>query len=198
MKSFWPQKASLTGEMKHFIHEHEKLSENDDLLIYDQHLVIPSTSQRKVLSALHAGHTGSTQMTELYSDAYWWPGMEFIKEFTKSCLDCSCTGKSAKTVIPPTTLIQHPSEPWKKVAIDITGPFSTAPKHQCHVVVLVDYYSAFPELLFTDEVTSKKIMEWLTDIFARFRKQTKWSVTMGHNLHPTSSSSFCLKYQSST
>ncbi len=108
-------------------------------------------------------------MTELYSDAYWWPGAtERIKEFTKMCPDCSHAGKNAHSIKPPSTLIPCILEPWQKLMIDITGPFATAPKRHRHIIVLIDYHSAFPELLFMDDVTAKKITDWLSKIFTRF------------------------------
>ncbi len=49
----------------------------------------------------------------------------------------------------------------EKLAIDITGPFITAPKHHHHIIIMI-------ELLFTDEVTTKMITDWMGYIFARF------------------------------
>ncbi len=74
LKATWPTKNALSSELKHFYRQHGRLSENHGLLSLDQGLVIPTASQQRVLSLLHTGHPGSTQMTELYSDAYWWPG----------------------------------------------------------------------------------------------------------------------------
>lgn len=64
--------------------------------------------------------------------------------------------------------IPIPSEPWKKLAIDITGPFAIAPQSQRYVVVIIDYYSKFPEVLLTNDISSKRLTEGLDETFSRF------------------------------
>ncbi len=54
------------------------------------------------------------------------------------------------------------------MGLDITGPFYTAPSNRRFIVVLMDYYSRFPEVLLTDNVTSGQIITWLAEIFARY------------------------------
>ncbi|MCP4340947.1 MAG: transposase family protein, partial [Desulfobulbaceae bacterium] len=88
--------------------------------------------------------------------------------FTQRCKECSATGKNAKSIRPPPAVIPHPTEPWTKLAIDITGPFANAPRKHRFIVVIIDYYSALPELLFMDDINSQKIIDWLEDIFGRF------------------------------
>ena len=66
----------------------------------------------------------------------------------------------------PTENIPKPSAPWKKIGIDITGPFWTAPQREEYIVVASDYYSNFPEILLTASTTTKNILHWLEEIFA--------------------------------
>ncbi|MCP3661671.1 MAG: transposase family protein [Gammaproteobacteria bacterium] len=47
--------------------------------------------------------------------------------------------------------------------IDITGPFYNG--H--YLVVLIDYYSRFPEILDTKNITSGNIIIWLKEIWGR-------------------------------
>ncbi len=61
-----------------------------------------------------------------------------------------------------------PVRPWQKVAIDITLPFSTAPKHQQNIVVITYYFFKYPEILLTTDTTMWKIIDWLEVVFARF------------------------------
>ncbi|MCP3668320.1 MAG: transposase family protein, partial [Gammaproteobacteria bacterium] len=69
----------------------------------------------------------------------------------------------------PVTAIPPPHRPWQKISIDITGPFHTAPKHQRYIVVTMWYFSKYPEVvLFTNDITSHKIIDWLEELFARY------------------------------
>ncbi len=74
---------------------------------------------------------------------------------------------STKGVVPPTT-IEKPTTPWTKVAIDVTGPFATAPRHQQNIVVVIDYYSNFPEVLLTDAHDTRTVVKWLSQLFGRY------------------------------
>ncbi|MCP4339810.1 MAG: hypothetical protein GY799_13190, partial [Desulfobulbaceae bacterium] len=127
----WPEKKSLSPGLKSFYRQKLALSETNGLLFLGERLIIPKESQKDILKQLHSGHPGVSRALELYSDAYFWPGAtERIKEFVKDCRSCSETGKNAKTLIPPMKPIPKPTEPWKKLAIDICGPFANALKHQ--------------------------------------------------------------------
>ena len=64
--------------------------------------------------------------------------------------------------------IPLPDRAWEKVAIDITGPYENAPCHLCFNVVLIDYFSKYPEVLSTSDTTSTNIIRWLKDIFAHY------------------------------
>lgn len=64
----------------------------------------------------------------------------------------------------PVVSIPMPDKQWEHVAIDVCGPFANGK----NVVVLVDYMSKWPEATIMSSVTSVKIINWLTEIFARF------------------------------
>jgi hypothetical protein len=67
------------------------------------------------------------------------------------------------------------------VAIDVTGPFANAPHHQRFIVVLIDYTSSFPEILLTGDITSRKIINWLKQVFARFGNPAMLTSDNGSN-----------------
>lgn len=51
--------------------------------------------------------------------------------------------------------------PWTHLAVDICGPFPSGE----FVIVLVDYYSKWPEAIITKDISSQKIIWWLESIF---------------------------------
>lgn len=42
------------------------------------------------------------------------------------------------------------------------------PQNMQFIVVIIDYYSKFPEILCTTDITSPRIIRWLKEVFARF------------------------------
>ena len=60
-----------------------------------------------------------------------------------------------------------PNAPWEKLAIDIVGPFHSAPNDCRFVSTLVDYYSKWHEVAFTSDVTSATVIAFLSAVFSR-------------------------------
>ena len=54
-----------------------------------------------------------------------------------------------------------------KLAIDICGPFDNGPQNCRFAIVLMDYYSKWPEIAFTTDATSHSVISMLDSIFAR-------------------------------
>ena len=91
-----------------------------------------------------------------------------IEETVKYCLACQDSNKANKPTQVPSSSIPVPSEPWHKLAIDICGPFATAPRNQRFVTVLIDYATGLPEVLLSDDITSHKLISWLTETFVTY------------------------------
>ncbi|MCP4339056.1 MAG: transposase family protein [Desulfobulbaceae bacterium] len=169
MVTTWPPKKSLSGDLLVFFKHREELSAQGDCIFLGDRLIIPSERQQPILNLLHSGHPGRIRMQQKYRDSYFWPGgTERVNEFVKNCNACSLAGKNSQSEPVRTTAIPPPTQPWKKVAIDITGPFWTAPKHERFIVVLSDYFSKYPEILFTGKTTACQIVSWLKEVFGRF------------------------------
>ena len=52
--------------------------------------------------------------------------------------------------------------------MDICGPFAVAPHHQRFVTVVIDYHYGYPEVLLSGDITSDRLVKWLTQLFARY------------------------------
>lgn len=62
----------------------------------------------------------------------------------------------------PLQAVQLPKEPWLKGAVDIVGPIDNK-----YLVTYKDYYSSFPEVAVTRDISSRGIVKILMNIFAR-------------------------------
>ncbi len=123
-----------------------------------------------MLELLHSGHPGRIWMQHKYKESYFWPGGgERVADSVHNCRACSLAGKNSQSKPVKTTAVPPPDRPWKKLLINITGPFWTVPKHQWFIVVLTDYFSKYPEILFTANTGLPQIIEWLKTVFGHFR-----------------------------
>ena len=66
---------------------------------------------------------------------------------------------NVNTPLQPTQL---PKGPWVKGAVDIVGPIESK-----YLVTYIDYYSIYPEVAITRDITSKNIICILMNIFSR-------------------------------
>ena len=81
------------------------------------------------------------------------------------CQGCQLSSKSKSTQKIPAEKIEIPSpdKPGVQYGIDITGPFY----NDRYLVVLIDYFSKFPEVLDTRDISSSNIIRWLTEMWGR-------------------------------
>ena len=91
-----------------------------------------------------------------------------IKELVRYCLAYQDSMKAHKINHLPEQPILNPQLPWSKVALDICGPFESAPRHQRFIAILIDHHTKYPEVLLTNNTTSGRIIKWLRQTFARF------------------------------
>ena len=61
-------------------------------------------------------------------------------------------------------MVELPSGPWQDEAIDVLGPLPSGE----NLLVVVDYYSRFFEVVIMHSTTSRKMIEALTPIFTRY------------------------------
>ena len=167
----WPRTVKqLQKELQPYFTLRADLSVDDDYILRSNtRIVVPATLQKQLLQQAHVGHPGIVRMKRKLRDTYWWPGMDKdIGEFIRHCLPCQDSSKSAPKMKIPEKTIPTPTVSWKKIAIDITGPFANAPRNMSYIVVVIDYYSKFPEILCTSHTDAPPIIKWMKDLFARY------------------------------
>ena len=136
-------------------------------------VVVPVSIRAELLKQAHKGHPGRTRMKRKLRIAYWWAGMDTnIDNTVRACVACENSEKTHPKSPYQTAAIPRPTKPWEDLAIDVTGPFATAPPNCKYAVVLVDYFSSYPEVLWTKEATTETVSKWLSEVFARFGNPT--------------------------
>ncbi len=62
--------------------------------------------------------------------------------------------------------MSFPPELWKKIAMDVVGPFKSANWDCRYALTLVDYHSKWPEFAFVSSVSAKKVINFLTSVLS--------------------------------
>ena len=153
---------------KAFYKVRDRITEKDGFLFLDQALYIPDRSQRKeIIAKAHEHHQGINRTTRRVTELYWWPGYtNDIRKAIQGCNRCEGSDRTKKTFTPP----MHPTPlvegPWQKVAVDLKGPLNIGPFK--YYLVMVNYYSKWPEIIGLNSITTSNIIKYMKEIFARF------------------------------
>ena len=160
-KQGWPStsKDILPAIKPYFTYRHD-LTESNNILLKGDRIVIPVKLQREMLKILHESHLGMVKTKQLAKESVFWPGMSSqIEDKISRCETC----QSFRNLQQAEPLINHniPELPFSKVGIDL---FQIESKH---FLLLVDYYSKYPEVAELEQTDSKTVILALKHIFAR-------------------------------
>ncbi len=89
----------------------------------------------------------------------WWPGVTSqIKQMVESCHDCAKEAVQRRSPLMPTLL---PEYPWQVIGTDL---FKLKGEHY---LLVVDYFSRYPEISKMTSITSHSIITSMKSVFAR-------------------------------
>jgi hypothetical protein len=166
----WPsQKSEMASEIRVYYNLRIELSVVGQCLLRGSRVVIPSTLRQSLLELAHEGHPGVSRMKSKCRESIWWPGIDAdVERAVRDCQACIISGKSVRPSPGPLHPVPRPAGPWRKLSLDIAGEFHVAPRSHRFMLVLVDYYSKWPEAATCEYVTSASVISFLTQIFDRF------------------------------
>ena len=123
--------------------------------------MIPSSLRSEVLGRIHDGHQGMTRCRERANMSVWCPGIS---------RDIQCKFQVV-SIAKRTYLVRErnhssqlslPERAWKKIVANLC-------EHQGkQFLVVIDYYSRFPEIAYMSSTTSDAVINKMKDIFARW------------------------------
>ncbi|XP_013408762.1 uncharacterized protein K02A2.6-like [Lingula anatina] len=161
IKRGWPdRKSELPVNVQPYWDVRDELHIAEGLVLLGERIVIPAKLRSDMLSLIHESHLGADKCKARARSSLYWPGMSAdIELIVAQCSVCSkfrpSNGKEP--------LIPHaiPHRPWEKVGADIMTL-----KGKDYLVV-VDYYSKYPEISYLEDKTAKTVILHLKSIFAR-------------------------------
>lgn len=160
----WPKECELVGSLTSYFKICEELAIENDIIMRGDKIIPPLGLRKKFVEIAHEGHFGISITRRLLKDRFWWPGIDsFVEHMVRSCTLCSESDQSAKNVSAIPQPVDLPPSVWCKLGIDIIGPFSILPHQHAFGIVMMDYYSKWPEIKMVKDVTSDAIIQFLDD-----------------------------------
>ena len=106
----WPVKSSLSDNMKPYRKYQGELSVHNNLLFYQNRLVIPKQQQQQVLQKLHNSHQGIQHCRLQAKSLLWWLHIRSdIDSFIKQCRVCQKPSVLPREPLITATLLSRPS-----------------------------------------------------------------------------------------
>lgn len=161
VKNGWPKKI-IDSQVRQYFNFKNQLTIEDNCLMWNDRIVIPSTLRQNVLEKLHQTHLGIVKMKSLSRGYFWWPGLgNDIENFIKTCSACTQLHNNPPRV--KVCLWKWPGKPWERIHIDFLGPFRSK-----YYLVVIDSHSKWLEVFTLKSITAEKTIVCLKSLFARF------------------------------
>ena len=173
----------------------DNISLEDDLLFYNERIIVPQNYRKSLLKLLHESHCGITRTLKLARQHYYWPSLTSdITNMINSCLPCQRVRPSQSNEYEPNTT--SATFPMEHLSMDL---FTTGGKDY---LIIIDRFSGYPfvEKFGTTTATSAVIkrMETIFHLFGyplvirsdngpQFRTEFKEYCAEHNIIHDTSS-----------
>ena len=130
----------------------------DDLLLYDDRLVIPVEMRMDMLNKIHHGHFGMTKCRARTQQSVWWPGLSLaIQDLVGNCSTCREQLPDQREPLMASPL---PDKAWERVGSDLFKYMGKT------YLLMIDYYSCSIDLCALKRLDTKGTTEAMSSIFA--------------------------------
>ncbi|XP_060587991.1 uncharacterized protein K02A2.6-like [Ruditapes philippinarum] len=153
----WPkhQNSKMFYKLRNEVYVH------NNIVLRGNIIVITQGHRPKVLQIAHETHQGIVKTKQILREIVCWPGIDNeIEMLIKTCFQCQLVSNPSQQL--PITPTELPETPWQIAGMDLTGPFPGGE----YILVVIDYYSRYPEVEIMKSITSRCIIQRLMQIFA--------------------------------
>ena len=154
----WPDRRFIKPDIRPFWKARASLTLHRELLLF-QCNVLPPVLQRETLDKIHEGHQGIQQCRLRVKSSIWWPGI--MNQLTQRVQHCSICRREAATTSEPLMLTPLLDYPWQVLGSDIFQ------LRGVNYLLLVDYFSQYPEVVKLTCTTSPAITATMKVVFSR-------------------------------
>ncbi|XP_055634146.1 uncharacterized protein K02A2.6-like [Toxorhynchites rutilus septentrionalis] len=161
----------------------------DDVLLRGDRIVVPEKLQYQVVQIAHEGHPGNRIMKAHLRTHVWWSKMDNqVENFVKACRGCTLV--SAPNPPEPLVRKELPTQPWQQIAIDFLGPLPEGES----LLVIIDYYSRYPEVIEVNSITTTSTIKKLLTVFSRYGVPEMLRADNGSQFNSDEFERFCTEY----
>ena len=154
----WPAYIPEQPLLRPYWSNRERFTIVDDLLLYDERLVIPVNLRMDMLNKIHHGHLGMTKCRARAQQSVWWPGLSLaIQDLVGNCQTCKEQLPDKREPLMASPL---PDKAWERVASDL---FEYKGKTY---LLMIDYYSRWIEVRPLKRLDTKGTTDAMSSIFA--------------------------------
>jgi hypothetical protein len=139
----------------------DELWNYEEILMRGKRVVMPESLWKDTLALAHEGHQGIVRTKARLRTKVWWPEIDKqVETLIHSCYPCQLVSPKPKPE--PIKSTKLPERAWSEVAIDLLDIPGVG-----HLLVLIDYYSRWPEVVFMTKTDATKVIKVLEGIFQR-------------------------------
>ena len=162
LEGFPSTRHTTAPSIRKFWSVRDRLFYQDDIILMDQRIVIPSNLKRLVLLVLHSAHQGCSSMLRRAQTCVYWPNMEKdILNLRASCSSCCINAPS--NCKEPIIMATAPTYPYEKIAADYFQKGSHA------YLTVVDCFSGWMNIFhFPVSATATSLINICRDIFITY------------------------------
>ena len=126
------------------------------LVMRGNKVVTPETLWNQTIQLAHEDHQGMVQPKSRLREKVWWPDLDKkVEKLIRACYQCQLVGPRPK--LEPIRSTSLPQGPWSEIAVEI-------PKNG-HLLVVVDYYSKWPEIAFLTKTDAGHVIKCMESTF---------------------------------
>ena len=157
----WPShKGTTPNDLQSYWPIRDEIHEENGIIFAGDRMIVPASMREGILKQLHKSHLGMDKCKARAYESLYWPNMSRdIEQEVANCAVCATyRRKNEKQPLMPHGI---PERPWAKLGADI---FEFGGHDY---LLVVDYYSKYPEVARLQNKTAKGVIDVMRPIFAR-------------------------------
>ena len=160
LRTGWPRSRKQAREfVRQYFDQQQLFSMVQGVVLRGDRIFIPRGLRKAMIEKTHEGHLGIAKTKARAREHMWWPGMG--KAFEERVMRCdTCAEHHHQQRKEPLRSTPLPDRPWQHVASDL---FELKGKHY---ILIVDYYSRFPEIRRLGQIGARAVIMACKKIFS--------------------------------
>ena len=158
----WQRKSDNVNQETTTLRQHDTVHQ----------IVLPKKCRLEVLQLAHdamlAGHLGVSKTKEKTLSHFYWPGIfKQVADYCRSCPVCQFIDKTKSPRKHPLCPLPVIQTPFKRIGIDIVGPFPRSLKRNKYLLTICDYATRYPEAIPLPNIRADTVSNALIQVFTR-------------------------------